>query len=301
MFITNIETEHVYCDSVRLNQVLLNFLSNAIKFTPEGGTIHIALQQEPSPLGDHYVRTHFWVKDNGIGMSEEFQQRIFEAFVREDTSRVQKTEGTGLGMAITKYIVDAMDGTIELQSEPNAGSQFHVILDLERVLIEEEEMILPDWNMLVVDDDAQLCQTAVTSLQEIGVKAEWALSGERAICMVEERHQKQDDYHIILLDWQMPDMDGIATAREIRRRMGDEIPILLISAYDWSDIEAEARAAGVNGFIAKPLFKSTLFHSLKHYSKEAGAGESSSAQAVTFAGHRILLAEDNDLGSVKKV
>ena len=295
VFITNIETEHVYCDSVRLNQVLLNFLSNAIKFTPEGGTIHIALQQEPSPLGDHYVRTHFWVKDNGIGMSEEFQQRIFEAFVREDTSRVQKTEGTGLGMAITKYIVDAMDGTIELQSEPNAGSQFHVILDLERVLIEEEEMILPDWNMLVVDDDAQLCQTAVTSLQEIGVKAEWALSGERAICMVEERHQKQDDYHIILLDWQMPDMDGIATAREIRRRMGDEIPILLISAYDWSDIEAEARAAGVNGFIAKPLFKSTLFHSLKHYSKEAGAGESSSAQAVAFAGYRILLAEDNDL------
>ncbi len=295
VFITNIETENVYCDSVRLNQVLLNFLSNAIKFTPEGGTIHVALQQEPSPLGDDYVRTHFWVKDNGIGMSEEFQQRIFEAFVREDTSRVQKTEGTGLGMAITKYIVDAMGGTIELQSEPNVGSQFHVILDLERVVVQEEEMILPDWNMLVVDDDEQLCQTAVTSLQEIGVNAEWALSGERAICMVEERHQKQEDYHIILLDWQMPDMDGIATAREIRKRMGDEIPILLISAYDWSDIEAEARAAGVNGFIAKPLFKSTLFHSLRPYSQEAGAGESSTEKIVTFAGNRILLAEDNDL------
>lgn len=295
VFITNIETENVYCDSVRLNQVLLNFLSNAIKFTPEGGTIHVALQQEPSPLGDDYVRTHFWVKDNGIGMSEEFQQRIFEAFVREDTSRVQKTEGTGLGMAITKYIVDAMGGTIELQSELNGGSQFHVILDLERVVVQEEEMILPDWNMLVVDDDEQLCQTAVTSLQEIGVNAEWALSGERAICMVEERHQKQEDYHIILLDWQMPDMDGIATAREIRKRMGDEIPILLISAYDWSDIEAEARAAGVNGFIAKPLFKSTLFHSLRPYSQETGAGESSAEKTVTFAGNRILLAEDNDL------
>jgi len=293
--ISDIETETVYCDSVRLNQILLNFLSNAIKFTPEGGAIQVTLRQEPSPVGEDYVRNHFWVKDNGIGMSEEFQKRIFESFVREDTRRVQKTEGTGLGMAITKYIVDAMGGLIEVQSQPNVGSEFHVVLDMEKVEVPEEEMILPDWHMLVVDDDEQLCQTAVSSLQEIGVRADWALSGERAICMVEEQHRVHEEYHVILLDWQMPGMDGIATAREIRRRMGDEIPILLISAYDWSDIEEEARAAGVNGFIAKPLFKSTLFHGLKQYCMGIEEKQQSPERGVSLAGHRILVAEDNDL------
>ncbi len=296
IFIQDIIAEEVYCDSVRLNQVLLNFLSNAIKFTPAGGTIHVFLSQEVSPVGDTHVRVHLKVKDNGIGMTEDFKKDVFNAFAREDTARIRKTEGTGLGMAITKYIVDAMGGTIEVKSAPGEGSEFHVVLDLEKATEPEQEMILPDWNALVVDDDEQLCQSAAASLKAIGVKADWTLSGMSAIQMAEKQHQKQDDYHIILLDWQMPDMDGIETARQLRKRLGEDVPILLISAYDWSDIEAEARAAGINGFISKPLFKSTLFHGLRQYAEHSEhTSQTKPERRTDFSGIRILLAEDNDL------
>lgn len=296
VFIHDITSEGVCCDSVRLNQVLLNLLSNAIKFTPEGGNIHIALYQEPSPKGDDYVRTHIIVKDTGIGMSDEFRIKIFESFIREDSARVRKTEGTGLGMAITKYIIDAMEGSIEVQSELGKGSQFKVTLDLEKSEIAEEEMILPEWNLLVVDDDQQLCESTVDALKSIGVKAEWTLDGETAVEMAKEHHQKNDDYHIILLDWKLPGMSGIETARQIHKELESDIPILLISAYDWSEIEEEARDAGISGFISKPLFRSTLFYGLRGY-----AGESLNMPTipekdeVDFNGKRILLAEDNDL------
>ncbi len=296
VFIHDIEVENVYCDSVRLNQVLLNFLSNAIKFTSEGGTIHISLAEEESPKGDHFIRVHFRVKDNGMGMSQEFKEKIFESFAREDNKRVHKTEGTGLGMAITKYIIDAMKGSIEVESEQGKGTEFHVTLDLERANIEEEDMKLPDLHMLVVDDDEQLCQTTAFSLKEIGVNAEWTYDGESAVQMVEKRHNKHEDYHAVLIDWKMPDMDGITTAREIRKHMGSNVPILLMSAYDWSDIEKEAREAGINGFISKPLFKSTLFYGLKQYTgfveEEAVVH---AAQEFELEGLKILLAEDNDL------
>lgn len=296
VFISDIEVENVLCDSVRLNQVLLNFLSNAIKFTPEEGIIHVTLSEEPSPKGDDYIRVHLRVKDNGIGMSKEFQKNIFDSFVREDNSDVHKIEGTGLGMAITKYIVDAMGGTIEIQSESGKGSEFHVTLDLEKVIVQEQDMILPEWNMLVVDDDEQLCTSTVASLKTIGVKAEWALDGSTAIEMAEEHRREQNDYHVILLDWQMPEMNGIETAREIRRRLGPEIPILVISAYDWSDIEEEAYAAGVNGFISKPLFKSTLFYGLKPFAEPYyQEKEEQKNETHIFQGVKILLAEDNDL------
>ncbi|MCI8442461.1 MAG: response regulator [Provencibacterium sp.] len=293
--IRDISSENVFCDSVRLNQVLLNFLSNAIKFTPDGGSIWMTLCEESSPRGEKYVRTHIYIKDNGIGMSAEFKKQIFESFSREDSSRVRKTEGTGLGMAITKYIVDAMGGTIDVDSEPGVGSEFHVTLDLERAEILEEEMILPDWNMLVVDDDQTLCETAVSSLAAIGVRAESALDGETAVRMVEKRRQKGEGYQIILLDWRLPDMDGIATARAIREKMGEDIPILLISAYDWSEIEDEARSAGISGFISKPLFKSTLFYGLKKYADDTGTKKKTAEGIANFSGKRVLLAEDNDL------
>ena len=267
VFIHDIITENVCCDSVRLNQILLNFLSNAIKFTPDGGSIEVAMYQLPSEKGEDYVQVHFRIKDNGIGMSPEFKEKIFESFIREDSARVQKTEGAGLGMAITKYIVTAMGGTIDVDSEPGKGSEFHVALDMERALIEEVEMILPEWNMLVVDDDETLCQTTVSSLKSIGVNADWTLDGESAVKMVAERHHMRNDYHVILLDWKLPGMDGIQTARAIRQQMGDDIPILLISAYDWSEIEDDAKAAGVSGFISKPLFKSTLFYGLKNFAE----------------------------------
>ncbi len=295
IFIHDVEVENVYCDSVRLNQILLNLLSNALKFTPDGGQIHVSLYEEISPKGEDFVRVHFDVKDNGIGMSEEFQKRIFESFVREDNARVKKIQGTGLGMTITKYIVDAMGGTIKVESQLEQGSTFYVTLDLEKALVEENEMILPEWKMLVVDDDEQLCETAANSLKEIGVRADWVLDGLTAIRVVEEHHEKHDDYQIILLDWNMPDMDGIATARELRKRLGDDIPILLISAYDWNEIEAEAREAGISGFIAKPLFKSTLYHGLKSFFDGTPEDSEKNLEEDKFTNTKVLVAEDNDL------
>lgn len=295
IFIQDIETEEVYCDSVRLNQVLINLLSNAVKFTPEGGRIRVYLKQEPSPVGDNFVRCHFRVKDTGIGMTPEFQQEIFEKFSRESKQQVERTEGTGLGMAITKCIVDAMNGTIELQSAPGEGSEFHITLDMERAVTREEDMILPPWNMLVVDNNEDLCSSTVSSLKEIGIDAEWALNGRTAVQMVRKKHEAGNDYEIVLLDWQMPDMDGIQTAREIRKYLGEEVPILIISAYDWSEIEEEARAAGIQGFISKPLFKSNLFRGLRQYMLEETAETEQKEDPKVFVGKRILVAEDNDL------
>ncbi len=299
IFINDISAENVCCDSVRLNQVMINILGNAVKFTPEEGAITVSLYEEDSPKGEDYIRTHLIVKDNGIGMSEEYQKKIFDSFSREDTTRVQKTEGTGLGMAITKYIVDAMEGTIRVRSALGEGSEFHVVLDLLKAVVQEADMVLPDWKMLVVDDDEQLCESVVASLKSIGVTPDWCLNAETAIRKVEERHNRHDDYQIILLDWKLPDRDGIATAREIRRLYGNDIPILLISAYDWSEVEDEAKEAGVTGFIAKPLFRSTLFYGLQPYVGDVSAGkeieESSAADKVVLEGRRILLAEDNEI------
>lgn len=296
VFISNILAEDVYCDGVRLNQVLINFLSNAYKFTPEGGQIHVYLNQEESPKGDNYVRVHFRVKDSGMGMAPEFQKKIFESFSREDSTRVHKTEGTGLGMAISKYIVDAMDGTIEVQSEAGKGTEFHVTLDLERAAVKEADMILPSWNMLLVDDDEQLCRETVDKLAELSIHCDWVLDGRSAIERVEARHRGHDEYQIVLLDWRMEGMNGIETARELRDKFGDEMPILLISAYDWGEIEEEAREAGICGFISKPLFKSTLYHGLLQYMDPSQDEEEvQKASAKDFTGVRILLAEDNDI------
>ena len=297
IFIYDITSESILCDSVRLNQVLINLLSNAIKFTPEGGSIEVALHEVPSPKGEDYVRILLRVKDNGIGMSEEFRSRIFESFSREDTKRVQKTEGTGLGMAITKYIVDAMGGEIEVSSAPGEGTEFRLTFDFERTDQHEEDMILPDFTMLVVDDDQQLCESTVGSLTSIGVRAEWALSGKSAVQMVEQHHEKHNDYHIILLDWKMPGMDGIETARQLRRELGNDVPILLLSAYDCSEIEEEARAAGINGFLSKPLFRSTLYYGLKPFIGSAPEPVAKEKEATSFPGKRILLAEDNELNA----
>nr|MCR5044944.1 response regulator [Treponema sp.] len=296
IFISNIISEKVYCDSVRLNQVLLNFLSNAMKFTPENGNISISLSQEESPKGGKFVRNHITVKDNGMGMSKEFQEKLFTAFEREDNLRVHKTQGTGLGMAITKYIVDAMQGSIDVESAPGEGSAFHVTLDLEKVLVIEDEMKLPSWRVLVVDDNKDLCDSAVLSLSELGVQADYALSGKEAVQKVKEAHEQNKDYFAILLDYKMDEMDGIETARQIRSFAGGEIPISLISAYDWMDIEDDAKSAGVNGFIPKPLFKSTLFHELRKYTndlKEEAAQTFPDEEDISLSGMNVLLAEDN--------
>lgn len=293
--IHDIIQENIHCDSVRLNQVLLNLLSNAMKFTPENGSIAVALSEKESPKGEDYVRLLIQVTDTGIGMSEEFQAHIFESFTREDNKRVHKIEGTGLGMTITKYIVDAMGGEISVSSRQGVGTEFRVVLDMERAEEMMEDMLLPEWNMLIVDDDRQVCESAADSLRSIGVRAEWVVDGESAVQIAVQRHNAQRDFHVILLDWKLPDMDGIQTARELRRELGDDVPILLMSAYDWSEIEGEAREAGISGFLMKPLFRSTLFYGLRSFAGGYEAPEAEEKDGPQFTGKRILLAEDNEL------
>lgn len=293
--VDKVETENVCCDGVRLNQVLLNLLSNATKYTPEGGSIRLALWEEASPKGENYARIHITVTDNGIGMTPEFLERIYEAYSRADSARIQKIEGTGLGMAITKYIVDAMEGTIDVQSQPGKGTQFHLTFDFEKAEVTTVDMVLPPWNMLVVDDDAFLCESTIEILKTFGINAEWTLSGEKAMELAIQRHNRGEDYQIILLDWKLPGMNGIQTARKLREHLGEEVPILLISAYDWSEFETEAREAGINGFIAKPLFKSTLFYNLHKFVSMEDTQEVVQEEGQEFKGRRILLAEDNEL------
>lgn len=297
IFIQKIQTEDVFCDSVRLNQILINLLSNALKFTPEGGTINIYLEQEESPVGDNYVRCHFRVKDNGIGMTKEFQEKIFDTFTREEKSQVNKIEGTGLGMAITKAIVDTMKGSIELLSAPGQGTEFHITLDLERADSKLANMKLPSWRILVIDNNEDLCQSAVLSLKELGIEAQWATDGKTAVEMAKKCHDEQNGFEVILLDWKMPEMDGLHTARQLRKYLGQEVPILVISAYDWSDIEEEAKEVNIQGFISKPLFKSNLYFGLSHYMLEDSPKDlhRENISNSAFRGKRILLAEDNDL------
>ena len=293
--VENILTENIWCDVVRLNQVLLNLLSNSTKYTPEGGAIQLSLSEEKSPKGENYIRIHVKVKDNGIGMSSDFLKRICEPYSRADGVRVSKTQGTGLGMAITKYIVDAMEGSLNITSELDKGTEVSLTFDFEKAVEQEMDMVLPSWNMLVVDDDELLCRTAIDTLKAIGINADWVLSGEKAIELVTQHHQKRDDYQIILLDWKLPGMNGIQVAKEIRRNLGDEVSILLISAYDWSEFEAEAREAGISGFISKPLFKSTLYHALRQYMDAETENDQTLNHNIDLSGRRILLAEDNEL------
>lgn len=297
IFIQKVITEEVHCDSVRLNQILINLLSNALKFTPEGGRINVYLRQEPSPVGEDYVRCHFRVKDNGVGMTEEFQKKIFDTFTREEKAQVDKIEGTGLGMAITKAIVDTMKGSIEVQSAPGKGTEFHITLDLEKADVKVEDMKLPPWRMLVVDNNEELCQSAALSLKEIGIDAQWVADGKTAVEVAKKCHNEQNSFEIVLLDWKMPGMDGLHTAREMRKHLGENVPILIIFAYDWSEIEDEATEAGIQGFISKPLFKSNLFLGLRRYMLDESAKEEKEESKIhnSFFGKRILLAEDNDL------
>ncbi len=296
ILVSNIITENVYSDSVRLRQVIMNLLSNAVKFTPKHGKIVLNLYEEPSSKGENFVRVHIIVKDNGIGMSEEFRQKVFDSFAREDNKRVQKTEGTGLGMAITKYIVDAMNGTIDVQSEQGEGTQFHIMIDMERVVGTEEDMVLPDWNVLVVDDDEMMCKNMVSILQEMGACPDWAFDGETALTMIEERYKEHGEYQAFVIDWHLPGMDGIKTADEIRKKIGDDVIIILVSAYDWSDFEEEAETVGISAYLPKPVFKSSLYHMLKQFTEGAVRPDlKKKEQEREYTGVRMLVAEDNDL------
>ena len=296
----DVKHEDIITDKLRLNQVLLNILSNAIKFTPAGGTISFRLIEEPSSRADTAIFV-FRIKDNGIGMSEEFQKTIFEAFTRERTSTVSGTQGTGLGMAITKNIVDMMGGTISVQSEEGKGSEFVVRIPCrigEGRDISEKIPELQGLRALVADDDTNSCLSVSAMLRDIGMRPDWTNYGKEAVIRAKEARDQADEFKVYIIDWMMPDLNGIETVRRIREIVGDDAPIIILTAYDWSDIEDEAREAGVTAFCSKPLFMSELRSVLaKPFLGEKPAVEEATA-AVDFTGKQILLAEDNELNQM---
>ena len=291
--------EDVYCDKTRLNQVLLNLLSNAVKFTPAGGTVSVRLKQCPGTVKGSALY-EIRVKDNGIGMSQEFVQKIFSPFERERTSTVSRTQGTGLGMAITKNIVDMMGGTIEVRTEQGKGTEFIVRLPFrtqpENHRIEKIAE-LEGLKALVVDDDFNTCDSVTKMLVKVGMRSEWTLSGKEAVLRARQSMELGDAFHAYIIDWRLPDMNGIEVTRQIRS-LGDDTPIIILTAYDWSDIEVEARAAGVTAFCAKPLFMSDIRDTLM-----AAIGQNQAEQenpvlpetSSDFRGRCILLVEDNEL------
>ncbi len=300
LFIDTVDVvnEEVYCDKLRLNQILLNLASNAIKFTKSGGSVSIRITQKPCEK-EGCGKYEFSVSDTGIGMSQEFAKTVFDPFTRERNSTVSGIQGTGLGMAITKNIVDMMGGTISVETEQGKGSEFTVVLELRFVDSAPELCTLSElqgFYALVVDDDLVSCQSVSKMLRAIGMHAEWTVTGKEAIVRTAEAIELGHPFEVYIIDWSMPDMDGIATVRQIRAIIGDGSPIILMSAYDWSDIEQDARAAGVTGFISKPLFATDLHRALERsLGKTAEPKEEPEKVPYTFGGKRVLLAEDNEL------
>ena len=297
----DVTNENVYCDKTRLNQVLLNLLSNAVKFTPAGGTVSVRIRQYPGKVkGSELYEIR--VKDNGIGMSQEFVQKIFSPFERERTSTVSRIQGTGLGMAITKNIVDMMGGTIEVQTEQGKGTEFIVRLSF-RIQSEHQRIEkiaeLEGLKALVVDDDFNTCDSVTKMLMRVGMRSEWTLSGREAVLRARQSVELGDAFHAYIIDWRLPDMNGIEVTRQIRS-LGDDTPIIILTAYDWSDIEAEAKAAGVTAFCAKPLFMSDIRETLM---TAIGQSQFESEDSILpeagsdFRGRCILLVEDNELNS----
>ena len=301
MDVMDVTNEDVYCDKTRLNQVLLNLLSNAVKFTPAGGTVSVRIRQYPGTVkGSELYEIR--VKDNGIGMSQEFVQKIFSPFERERTSTVSRIQGTGLGMAITKNIVNMMGGTIEVLTEQGKGTEFIVRLPFriqskhQRI---EKIAELEGLKALVVDDDFNTCDSVTKMLVKVGMRSEWTLSGKEAVLRARQSMEMGDAFHAYIIDWRLPDMNGIEVTRQIRS-LGDDTPIIILTAYDWSDIEVEARAAGVTAFCAKPMFMSdirdTLMTAIGQKQAEAEA-EILPTAGSDFRGKCILLVEDNELNS----
>ena len=291
--------ENVMVDKLRLNQVLLNILGNAIKFTPARGTVSLRVIENPCPR-QGYAEYEFRIKDTGIGMSLEYQQHIFEPFSREESSVVNGVQGSGLGMAITKNIVDMMNGAIAVHSEEGKGTEFTVILDLELAGEAVSQEVIPELNnmhALVADDDFNTCSSVSKMLTTIGMRPEWTTSGKEAILRTRYAKESGDEFRAFIIDWLMPDMNGIEVVRRIRSEIGEDTPIIILTAYDWRGIEEEAREAGVTGFCSKPLFLSELREVLSRpfAKREVKDVEKEVMDMSVFQGKRILLAEDNEL------
>ena len=294
-FRTNrIEKEYLYADQLRLNQICINILSNAIKYTMPGGRVSVDLREEQSEK-DGCVKLIYRVEDTGIGMSPEFLEKMYQPFSRQTDSRVNSIQGTGLGLAITRQMVELMNGTIECQSEPEKGTTFTITLDLPVAEKQLEEMRIDGVDALIADDDPILLETAADTLESLGIRTDRANSGLEALEMIRRRHEAGKDYNVVILDWKMPEPDGIETIKRIRKEIDAPIPILLTSAYDWSDIEEEAKAAGANGFISKPLFRSGLYGKINELLGMKVKAVEPAEDYSDLAGLNILIAEDNDI------
>ena len=291
--INQIEKEYLYTDQLRLNQIFINILSNAIKYTEPDGRVSVDLREEASEEPGK-VRLTYVVADTGIGMSPEFMENMYKPFSRQVDSRVNSIQGTGLGLAITKQMVELIGGTIECTSKQGEGTTFTVVLDIPLADRQREDMSLGAVDVLIVDDDEIMLQTAVDTLESLGASAEQTNSALEALGMIEHRHASGRDYNVIIVDWKMPEMDGLETIRRIR---SEDIttPILLISAYDWSDIEDKAKAAGANGFVSKPLFRSTLYDKISALTGKEPESVEPEDDYSDLNGMNILVAEDNDI------
>ncbi len=291
---SRMKIEYLYADRLRLNQIYINILSNAIKYTPPGGCVNVDMHEEESPTSG-CVRLTYIVSDTGIGMSPEFMANMYQPFSRQTDSRVNKIQGTGLGLAITKQMVDLMGGTIDCQSEQGKGTTFTVKLDIPIADRQREDMMLDPMDVLIVDDDEILLDSAVDTLESLGLTADRAESGLEALGMIRQRHETGRDYGVVILDWKMPDLDGVETIRRIRTEVDADIPILLISAYDRSDIEEAAKEAGANGFVCKPLFRSVLYDKINELLGTEAKSIEPENDYSDLQGMNILIAEDNDI------
>ena len=291
---SEMKIEYLYADQLRLNQVYINILSNAIKYTELGGSVSVDMREEDSPK-EGCVRLFYRVSDTGIGMTPEFMAQMYQPFSRQTDSRVNTIQGTGLGLAITKKMVDLMGGTIDCQSAPGQGTTFTVALDLPIADRQRDDMKLDPMDVLIVDDDEILLRTAVEALESLGATAECAGSGLEALDMIERRRAAGRDYNIVIIDWQMPGLNGIETIRRVRTEAGSDTPILLISAYDWSEIEEQAKQAGANGFVSKPLFRSKLYDKINALLGNEVTSVEPENDYSDLAGLNILIAEDNEV------
>ena len=294
----DVQNERIYCDRLRLNQVLLNLLNNAIKYTTAGGIISIKVTEKPGAK-EGYANYEFQVKDTGIGMSEDFVSHIFEPFERERNSTISGIQGTGLGMAITKNIVNMMNGSISVTSKQNVGSEFTVSFTFRTSSEEKESPLIPGLQgcrALVVDDDFNTCDSVSYMLQQIGMRAEWTLSGKEAVLRTHQAVMRKDFYSVYIIDWLLPDMNGIEVARRIQKEAGGNVPIIVLTAYNWEDIEDEAKEAGITAFCSKPLFLSELRECLHTITVTEDGNDSGTNKKISaFHAERLLLVEDNEL------
>ena len=294
-FHTNrMEKEYLYTDQLRLNQIYINILSNAIKYTEPGGRVSVDMLQEKSDIPG-CIKLTYIVADTGIGMSPEYMETMYQPFSRQIDSRVNSIQGTGLGLAITKQMVELLNGTIECESEHGKGTTFTVVLDIPEANRQREDMQLESISVLIVDDDETMLQLTVDILESLDASAETAHNGLEALGMIEHRHLSGQDYNVIIVDWKMPEIDGLETIRRIRSEINANIPILLISAYDWSDIEDKAKAAGANGFVSKPLFRSTLYDKINDLIGKESDSVVPEDDYSDLQGLHILVAEDNEI------